>query len=112
MGSFSLLTREGEVEIAKRIENGQLEVLSVVFDCPIAIKEVINLGNALHAGKTTIQEVTNEIDDEETSVEEEQIQKKRVLNLIKKIQRGEERIRLLRGELRLRNKEVLKEEDS
>ena len=108
MGSFSLLTREGEVEIAKRIENGQLEVLSVVFDCPIAIKEVINLGNALHAGKTTIQEVTNEIDDEETSGEEEQIQKKRVLNLIKKIQRGEERIRFLRGELRLGTKEVLK----
>ena len=108
MGSFSLLTREGEVEIAKRIENGQLEVLSVVFDCPIAVKEVINLGNALHSGKTTIQEVTNEIDDEETSVEEEKIQKKRVLNLIKKIQRGEERIRFLRGELRLRNKEVSK----
>jgi len=108
MGSFSLLTREGEVEIAKRIENGQLEVLSVVLDCPIAIKEVINLGNALHAGKTTIKEVTNEIDDEETSVEEEQIQKKKVLNLINKIQRGGERIRILRGELRLRNKEVLK----
>jgi RNA polymerase primary sigma factor len=108
MGSFSLLTREGEVEIAKRIESGQLEVLSVVFDCPIAVKEVINLGNALHSGKTTIQEVTNEIDDEETSVEEEHIQKKRVLNLIKKIQRGEERIRFLRGKLRLRNKEVQK----
>jgi alkyl hydroperoxide reductase subunit AhpF len=54
----------------------------VVFDCPIAIKEVINLGNALHSGKMTIQEVTNEIDDEETSVEEEQIQKKRVLTFL------------------------------
>ena len=108
MGSFSLLTREGEVEIAKTIENGQLEVLSVVLECPIAIKEVINLGNALHSGKTTIQEVTNEIDDEETSVEEEEIQKKRVLNLIKRIQRGEERIRFLRGELRLRKKEIQK----
>ena len=109
MRSFSLLTREGEVEIAKRIESGQREVLSVVLNCPIAIKEVINLGNALHAGKTTIKEVTNEIDDEEASVEEEQIQKKKVLNLINKIQRGEERIRILRGELRLRNKEVPKE---
>jgi RNA polymerase primary sigma factor len=108
MGSFPLLTREGEVEIAKRIESGQQEVLSVVFNCPIAIKEVINLRNALNAGKTTIEEVTNEIDYEETSVEEEKIQKKKVLNLINKIQRGEERIRILRGELRLRNKEVLK----
>jgi RNA polymerase primary sigma factor len=106
--SFPLLTREGEVEIAKRIESGQQEVLSLVLNCPIAIKEVTNLGNALHAGKTTIKEVTNEIDDEEASVEEEQIQKKKVLNLINKIQRGEERIQILRAESRLRNKEVPK----
>jgi len=108
IGSFPLLTREGEVEIAKRIESGQREVLSVVFNCPIAIKEVINLGNALHAGKTTIKEVTNEIDDQETSVEAEQIRKKKILNLISKIQRGEERIRILRRELGIRNKEIRK----
>lgn len=109
MGPFPLLTREGEVQIAKRIESGHREVLNVVLNCPIAIKEVLNLGRALHAGKTTIREVTNEIDDEETSVKEEQIQKKKVLNLINKIRRGEERIRILRGELRTRNKEVPKE---
>jgi RNA polymerase primary sigma factor len=108
MGSFPLLTRESEVEIAKRIESGQKEVLSVVLNCPIAVREVINLGGALRAAKIGIKEVTNEIDDEETSLEEEQIQKKRVLNLINKIQRGEERIRILRAELRLRKKEALK----
>jgi len=108
IGSFPLLTRGGEVEIAKKIESGQREVLSVVLNCPIAIEEVVNLGNALHAGKTTIKEVTNEIDDEETSFEEEQIQKRRVLNLINQIQRGEERIQILRAELRLRSKEVPK----
>ncbi len=108
MGSFPLLTRKGEVEIAQRIESEQREVLSAVFSCPLAIKEVINLGNALHAGKTTIKEVTNEVDNEETTVEEEQIQKKKVLSLINKIQRGEEHIRILQGELRLKNKEVPK----
>jgi RNA polymerase primary sigma factor len=108
MGSFPLLTREGEVEIARRIETGQREVLSVVLNCPIAIREVINLGGALRAGKIEIREVTNEIDGEETNVKKEQIQKKKVLNLINKIQRGEERIRILQGELRLRNKEVPK----
>ena len=108
MGSFPLLTREGEVEIAKRIKSGQRDVLSVVLNCPIAIREVINLGGALRAGKIEIREVTNEIDNEETSVEEEQIQKKRVLNLINKIQRGEERIRILQRGLRFKNKEVLK----
>jgi RNA polymerase primary sigma factor len=108
MGSFPLLTREGEVEIAKRIKSGQQEVLSVVINCPIAIREVINLGAALRAGRIEIREVTNEIDDEEASLEEGQIQKKKVLNLINKLQRGEERIRILRGELRLRNKELSK----
>jgi len=108
MGSFPLLTREGEVEIARRIESGQREVLSIVLNCPIAIKEVISLGGALRTGKIEIREVTNEIDDEETSVEEEQIQKKRVLNLIDKIQRGEERIRILQRGLKHKNKEVLR----
>jgi len=108
LGSFPLLTREGEVEIARRIESGQREVLSALFNCPLAIRAVISLGACLRAGKTTIKEVTNEIDDEETSVEEEQIQKKRVLNLINKIRRGEEGIRTLQGKLKLRNKEVAK----
>ena len=43
MGSFPLLTREGEVEVAKKIENGQQELLRVVLSCPVSIKEVITL---------------------------------------------------------------------
>jgi RNA polymerase primary sigma factor len=108
MRSFPLLTREGEVEIARRIETGQRDVLSVVLNCPIAVREIISLGGALRAGKIEIKEVTDEIDDEETSVEEKQMQKKEVLRLINKIQRGEERIRILRGELMLRNREIPK----
>jgi RNA polymerase primary sigma factor len=108
MGPFPLLTREGEVEIAKRIERGKRDVLSVVLNCPIAVREVINLGGALHTGKIEIREVTNEVDDEETDGEKEQIQKKKVLSLINRIRRGEESIRILQGELRLRNKEASK----
>jgi len=95
MGSVSLLTREGEVEIAKRIESGKREVLSVVLNCPMAVKEVINLGQALKAGKVEIQDVTNEIDEEESSREEEEAQKKRVLELIEKIRRNDEGVRRL-----------------
>ncbi len=104
MGSFPLLTREGEVEIAKRIESGQQEVISVVLNSPIAIREIIDLGAALHEGRTKIREVTNDIDDEETSVEEEQLHKKRVLNLINKIKRGKENLRLLQRRLYGRKK--------
>jgi RNA polymerase primary sigma factor len=95
MGSVPLLTREGEVEIAKRIESGKREVLSIVLNCPMAVKEVVNLGRAIKAGKVEIREVTNEIDEEETSVEEEQIQKKKVLDLIEKIRRTDEGVRRL-----------------
>jgi RNA polymerase primary sigma factor len=98
MGSVSLLTREGEVEIAKRIESGKREVLSVVLNCPMAVKEVINLGSMIKAGKVEIREVTNEIDEEETSFEEEQVQKKQILDLIEKIKRKDEDLRgLLKG---------------
>ena len=108
LGSFPLLTRDGEVEIAKKIENGQQEVLSVVLKCPIAIREVINLGCALRAGGIEIREVTNEIDDEETDVEKEEIQKRRVLKLINQIHRREERIRILQQGLHSKNKEALR----
>src|SRR4030043_1887334 len=98
MGSVSLLTREGEVEIAKRIESGKREVLSVVLNCPMAVKEVINLGSMIKAGKVEIREITNEIDEEETSFEEEQIQKKQILDLVEKIKRKDEDLRgLLKG---------------
>ncbi len=98
MGSVSLLTREGEVEIAKRIESGKREVLSVVLNCPMAVKEMINLGSMIKAGKVEIRDITNEIDEEESSFEEEQIQKKQILELIEKIKRKNEDLReLMKG---------------
>jgi RNA polymerase primary sigma factor len=108
MGSVSLLTREGEVEIAKRIESGKREVLSVVLNCPMAVKEVVNLGALIKAGKVEIREVTNEIDEEEASYEEEQIEKKRILDLTGKIKRKSEEIRRLLKSKALSNKKVQK----
>jgi len=46
---------------------------------------VINLGSMIKAGKVEIREITNEIDEEETSFEEEQIQKKQILDLIERL---------------------------
>jgi RNA polymerase primary sigma factor len=64
----------------------------------MAVKEVINLGSMIKAGKVEIREVTNEIDEEETSFEEEQIQKRHILDLIEKIKQKDEELRgLLKG---------------
>ena len=104
MGSFPLLTREGEVEVARKIERGQQEILRVVFKCPVAIKEVISLGKTLQTGKTNITEITNEIDDEVTNIREERTQKRRVLHLIHKIREEGNKIQLFQKQLRVRRK--------
>jgi RNA polymerase primary sigma factor len=100
MGSFPLLTRDGEVEVAKKIENGQQELLRVVLGCPISIKEIVALGKALRSGKTKISEVTNEIEEGETNPKTERLQKMRVLQLIEKIRKEGNRIQLLEKKLK------------
>ncbi|HLF86814.1 MAG TPA: sigma-70 family RNA polymerase sigma factor, partial [Nitrospiria bacterium] len=64
MGNVPLLSREGEIEIAKRIEDGKRKITSVVFGMPMTIKEVISYVNRLKAGKISIREIVP-IDDEE-----------------------------------------------
>jgi len=98
--AFSLLTREGEVEIAKRIESGKQEILSALLNCPMVVREIINLGSDLRAGRIELKELTNEAADEDATVEDEKIHKKRVLCLIDKIRKGEDRIQSLRRRMR------------
>src|SRR5207248_1935554 len=57
MGTVPLLTREGEVEIAKRIERGQNRVLKAISRSPIVINEIIALGEDLRKGVRSIKEI-------------------------------------------------------
>ena len=57
MRSVSLLTREGEVEIFKRIEEGDQEVLEAVLHSSIAIKEIMQIADRLRKGKMRVREV-------------------------------------------------------
>jgi RNA polymerase primary sigma factor len=66
MGTVPLLTREGEVEIAKRIERGQVKVLKTLSRSPIVIQMLLELGGQLKAGKRSIKEVVVFDDDELT----------------------------------------------
>src|SRR5665811_1581456 len=58
MGTVPLLTREGEVEIAKRIERGQLRVLKAISRSPIVIREIAALGEDLEKGVRSIKAVS------------------------------------------------------
>jgi RNA polymerase primary sigma factor len=87
MGTVPLLTREGEVEIAKRIERGQLNVLKAVSRSPIVIKEVINLGDQLERGERTINDVI--IFNEDMMTEEKvEDRLKETVQRIEEIQKG------------------------
>ena len=66
MGTVPLLTRDGEVEIAKRIERGQLRVRQVLFRTPIMIKEIMSLGEGLKRDPNSIKDVITFTEDDLT----------------------------------------------
>ena len=68
MGTVPLLTREGEVEIAKRIERGQLKVLKAISRSAIVIREILGLGEDLKKGVRSIKEIVT-FDEEEITEE-------------------------------------------
>ena len=68
MGTVPLLTREGEVEIAKRIERGQMRVMKAISRSPIVIREIVGLGEDLRRGVRNIKEVVT-FDEEELTEE-------------------------------------------
>src|SRR5438128_4972751 len=66
MGTVPLLTREGEVEIARRIERGKLAVIKSISRTPLITNRVIELGDHLHSGDRTIRELVIFNDEEIT----------------------------------------------
>ena len=97
MGSVSLLNREEEVEIAKRIEEGEKEIAKVVLHAPITIREIISIGESLRLNHISVREVIRGLDDEETDIDEEQY--KKVLSLIERIARCERKNLELRKQM-------------
>ena len=64
MGLISLLSREGEVEIAKRIETGENQVLHDLIKCRVCIEYLTELGGDLEAGVIKVRDIVNDIEDE------------------------------------------------
>ena len=84
MGTVPLLTREGEVAIAKRIERGQLLVLKTITRAPLILKEMLQVGEDLRNGSRSIKEIV-QFDDEELTEEKIEAKTKETLKHIDKI---------------------------
>ena len=92
MGTISLLTRKGEVEIAKRIEAGQQEVISAVANCSITVEEIIGLGESIKLGELSIFEITMIGEPEEKNEEFEKKEMKKFLKKIKSLKTQEQKL--------------------
>jgi len=84
MGTVPLLTREGEVAIAKRIERGQLLVLKTITRAPLILKELLQVGEDLRNGSRSIKEIV-QFDDEELTEEKIEAKTRETLKQIDKI---------------------------
>ena len=94
MGTVPLLTREGEVEIAKRIERGQLRVMKAISRSPIVIREIVGLGEDLRRGVRNIKEVVT-FDEEELTEEILQARVRQTVTRIDTIVKHQKKVQAL-----------------
>jgi RNA polymerase primary sigma factor len=69
MGSVSLLTREGEIEIAKRIEEGELEVMDVLFETDYSVLLILDHDEGIREGTINVRDVVKDLEGEDGSGE-------------------------------------------
>ena len=94
MGTVPLLTREGEVEIAKRIERGQLRVLKSLSRSPVVIREIVALGEDLKRGVRNVKEVVT-FDEEELTEDVVQARVRATASRIDALVKHQKKIALL-----------------
>jgi len=84
MGAVPLLDREGEVFIAKKIESGEMDVLFALVEVPVAVEELINVGDDLKNNRMKLKDVVKTIEEDDPS-EDEMNQRQRVIHLLDEI---------------------------
>ncbi|MDD4730489.1 MAG: RNA polymerase sigma factor RpoD [Desulfovibrio sp.] len=85
MGAVHLLDREGEVVIAKKIENGEMDVLYALVEVPVAVEELIQVGEDLKDQRIKLKDVVKTIEEDDPS-EDEMNQRQRVIFLLDEVQ--------------------------
>ncbi len=84
MGAVPLLDRDGEVVIAKKIEMGEQDVLYALVEVPVAVEELINVGEDLRQNRIKLKDVVKTIEEDDPS-EDEMNQRTRVILLLDEI---------------------------
>src|SRR5207248_3875232 len=98
MGTVPLLTRDGEVEIAKRIERGQLTVLKSLSRSSVIVREIISLGDQLRQDPSIIKDLV-QFSDEELTDEKIEEKHQETLDLIDQINKTYKKVGVLRAKV-------------
>ncbi len=95
MGLVALLTREGEVALSKRMEEGQRRVLEVVLNCSVAVEQILGLGDDLRAHRIRVKEVVKGIDDDDPEFDEQKHVERigKIIDDVRGLWREQEKIR-------------------
>jgi RNA polymerase primary sigma factor len=114
MGTVSLLSREGEVVIAKEIEEGDRQVVDEVLSCPTALHYVLDLAEKISRHEVRAREVITDADDDLDYLEDDEIYEKKLLDQTAKLHRlvkekDEFEKKLSKTGLSSRKKQVLQE---
>uniref|UniRef100_A0A832ECD1 RNA polymerase sigma factor SigA n=1 Tax=Desulfacinum infernum TaxID=35837 RepID=A0A832ECD1_9BACT len=111
MGQVSLLTREGEVEIAKRIEAGEREVFNALMESSLGVEEILSIKEDLESGRTKIHEVLI-ASEEEMPEEEKELLRHKVIDILEQVKSldaevREKQVRLISKDLQPAEKDLL-----
>ncbi len=85
MGMVTLLSREGEIEIAKKIENGERNILRAMLDCPLSLNTIFIYGDKMEQKSIRPKHVLRDVDEGDGVIDEVSKQEKflRSINIIK-----------------------------
>ena len=108
MGNFQLLSREQEVEIAKRIEAGENEVEDVVLRSPVTLDFVIKMGEQVFAGEADLRDIFEENEEPSTDPDEERGPEANEKQL-KKLEASVKKLNSLRAKVEETETKLLKE---
>ena len=102
MGYIKLLTREEEVEISKRIEEGQREMIDVLSRSTLVASYLLNLGAKLQAGKIKVQEIVSGMDEDDNVIEEESVAVAKLLNGLTKARKAGDKLEAIKRKKKIR----------
>jgi len=94
MGAVALLSREAEVEIAKRIEAAEREVFNAIMESSIGVKEILSIREKLENGKPDVSQVLKDLDEDITDEEKEEL-KQKLISILNRVEELDTENRLL-----------------